>query len=74
MIDNDTQFINKTLHNFYEHLKITHKVTSIEYPQVNNQIKAANKRTEDVRKKKEDRKLAPNWEGPFNPSATTHIA
>ncbi|RDX97758.1 hypothetical protein CR513_19436, partial [Mucuna pruriens] len=41
--DNDTQFINKSLHNFYEHLKITHKVTSIEHPQVNGQAKAANK-------------------------------
>ncbi|RDX65819.1 Pol polyprotein, partial [Mucuna pruriens] len=33
--DNGTQFISKTLHDSYKHLKITHKVTLIEHPQAN---------------------------------------
>ncbi|RDX67296.1 hypothetical protein CR513_53842, partial [Mucuna pruriens] len=42
------KFVSKTLCNFYEHLKITHNVTSVEHPQANGQVKAANKVNSDA--------------------------
>jgi len=41
--DNDRQFINQGLVEFYEKLDIKHITSSIEHPQTNGQAEAANK-------------------------------
>ena len=41
--DNDRQFTDRTLAEFYEKLHIKHIVSSIEHPQTNGQAEAANK-------------------------------
>nr|KYP64489.1 Pol polyprotein [Cajanus cajan] len=41
--DNGKQFVDKNFEQFLEQLGINHKVTSIEHPQTNGQVEAANK-------------------------------
>lgn len=41
--NNDRQFINKKLTKFYKNLEIKHVISSLEHPQMNNQVEVVNK-------------------------------
>lgn len=57
--DNDKQFIDKKLKQFYANLGIKHVTSSVEHPQTNGQVEAVNKTTvAELKKRLGEKKTA----------------
>lgn len=57
--NNDRQFINKKLTKFYKNLEIKHVISSLEHPQMNNQVEVVNKTiVAEIKRRLSDKKGA----------------